>query len=192
MHIEYEAKFVDIDKDEMRERLKRIDARLVRPEYFQKRTNFHLPGDKRSDHAWIRVRDEGDKITLSLKKFDGDGMHDQKEICLTIDDFENATKFLSEIGCEEKAYQETKRELWVIDEVEVTVDTWPHLEPFVEIEGKNEESVRIVAGKLGFDFSEAVFGGVGVLYKMKYGVAIEEINHKTKRFVFDQENPFLK
>lgn len=33
MQIEYEAKFLDIDKDEVRERLRKAGAELVRPEY---------------------------------------------------------------------------------------------------------------------------------------------------------------
>lgn len=53
---------MDIDKDEMRERLRRAGAELVRPEYLQKRIPFDLPVEKRSKDSWLRVRDEGDEI----------------------------------------------------------------------------------------------------------------------------------
>ena len=61
MHIEYEATFTNVDKDEMRGKLRRAGAELIRPEYLQKRIPFHLPKEKRRDDAWLRVRDEGDR-----------------------------------------------------------------------------------------------------------------------------------
>lgn len=191
MNTEYEATFCDVNKDDVRKRLKAAGATLVRPEYLQKRIPFHLPKETRSNDAWLRVRDEGDKITLSLKKVDGDRIEDQKEICLAVDDFDNAVELLSLIGCEPKAYQETKRELWRLDGVDITIDEWPFLEPFVEVEGESEERVRAVSEKIGFDYSTALFCAVGLLYKMKYGIHPDEINN-VKKMVFDMENPFLR
>jgi hypothetical protein len=40
MNIEYEATFYPIDKDEMRGRLKKAGAKLIRPEFLQKRDVF--------------------------------------------------------------------------------------------------------------------------------------------------------
>jgi len=191
MNIEYEATFLDVNKDEMRKRLKDAGATLVRPEYLQKRIPFHLPGGKRSKDAWLRVRDEGDKITLSLKIIDGDKIEDQKEICLVVNDFDETVKLLESIGCEKKSYQETKRELWELDGVEITIDEWPFLEPFVEVEGHSEEEVKKVSEKIGFNYSEALFCAVGKLYKMKYGIHPDEIN-TIEKIVFNMKNPFLK
>lgn len=190
MEIEYEATFLDIDKDEVRRRLEKAGAQLIRPEYLQRRIPFHLPAEKRSKDAWVRVRDEGDKITLSLKVVDGDAITDRKELCVGVEDFDTTVKLLETLGCERKSYQETKRELWTIDSVEITLDEWPFLEPFVEIEGKSEEEVRTVAEMLGFDYSQAKFCAVGTLYEMKYGIHPDEIN-STEKIVFDMENPFM-
>src|SRR6266481_6264430 len=159
MDIEYEAKFLNINKDEMRQRLTKAGAKLIHPEYLQKRVPFHLPKEKRSKDAWLRVRDEGDKITLSLKMVDGEKIENQKEICLTINNFNNAVKLLDAIGCASKGYQETKRELWELDGVDITIDEWPFLEPFVEMEGSSEEAVIVASEKLGFIYSDAIFGG---------------------------------
>jgi hypothetical protein len=40
MEIEYEATFLNIDKNKIRQKLKSIGAELIKPEYLQK--NMHL------------------------------------------------------------------------------------------------------------------------------------------------------
>lgn len=190
MSIEYEATFLNVHKDDIRERLRKSGATLIRPEYLQKRIPFHLPKEKRSNDAWLRVRDEGDKITLSLKEISGDKIEDQKEICLEINDFDAAVQILESIGCEPKSYQESRRELWNLDGVDVTIDEWPFLEPFVEVEGKSEEKVKQASEKIGFDYRDALFCAVGKLYQLKYGIHPDQVNSATK-LVFEMENPFL-
>ncbi len=189
MDIEYEAKFLGIDKDDMRRRLTAAGGTCVKPEFLQKRIPFDLPGDRKSKDAWVRVRDEAGRITLSLKIVDGDRIEDQREIMLTVDNFDNAVAFLDAIGCVRKSYQETKRELWHLDGVEIMMDEWPFLDPFIEVEGPSESAVRAAAEKLGFRWEDAVFGAAGKLYFMKYGVYPDTVNRITK-IVFDMENPF--
>ena len=59
METEYEAKFLDVDKDEVRARLKAAGATLERPEFAQRRWVFDLPKELHSKHVFARVRDEG-------------------------------------------------------------------------------------------------------------------------------------
>lgn len=191
MQIEYEATFPNIDKDEIRKRLKKAEAKLVRPEFLQKRINYALPKGPEVIDGWLRVRDEGDKITMSHKVVDGDRIGDQKELCLEVDNFDQATEFLKGIGCRQKAYQETKRELWMLDDVEIAIDEWPFLEPFIEIEGRSEEQVKSASEKLGLDFNSAIFCAVDELYSRKYGVSRHIINN-TPKLIFEGKNPFEK
>lgn len=195
MHIEYEATFPDVDKDEIRERLKHAGATLVRPEFMQRRIVFNLPRGHEVYGAWMRVRDEGDKVTMSYKVVDNRetdrNIENQKEICLTISSFDDAILMLSAIGCERKAYQETKREIWELDGVEICLDEWPYLEPFVEVEGKSEQAVKDVCAKLGFNYSEALFCSVDTLYSKKYGFPEEVFNNQTPVVTFRDPNPFI-
>ncbi|MEK7074900.1 MAG: CYTH domain-containing protein, partial [Patescibacteria group bacterium] len=138
----------------------------------------------------LRVRDEGDKITMTLKVVDGDGIKNQKEILLSVDSFERSEEFLIMLGCEKKSYQESKRELWKLHNTEITIDEWPFLEPFVEIEGDSEKSVKEIARALSFDYNNALFGTVTILYSKKYGISEAVIGNETPQIIFGGENLF--
>ncbi len=190
MNIEYEATFPNIEKDDVRKRLRVAGAVLMRPEYLQRRIPFWLPNKENAENSWLRVRDEGDKVTLSLKTHDGESIENQKELCLEVNDFGDAVELLETIGCARKSYQETKRELWTLDGVEITIDEWPFLDPFVEVEGNGEVVVKNVSEKLGFDYGTALFCSVGSLYALKYGIHPDKIN-TLEKLVFGMPNPFV-
>ncbi len=191
MHIEYEATYLNIDIEDVRTRLNVSGATLVRPMFLQKRAVFFLPKGNEVQGGWLRVRDEGDKITMSLKVVDGTTISDQKEICLTVDSFTEACDMLTGIGCTQKAYQETRRELWMLDGVAITIDEWPFLEPFVEVEGESENAVREVSERIGFIYDNARFCHVGTLYGEKYGFHESVFNDETPLLTFAMDNPFM-
>lgn len=191
MYTEFEATFTNVKKDDVRNKFRKAGARLIKKEFLQKRIVFNLPKVHEINGGWLRVRDEGDKITMSIKIVDGNKIENQKETQLVIDSFDNAVSLLESIGCENKAYQETKRELWELDGVEITIDEWPFLEPFVEIEGISKKEVKSVANKLGFNYSTEVFEAVDELYSKKYGITKGRINNHTPKILFGMENPFL-
>src|SRR5258708_1330221 len=133
MYTEFEATFPNTKKSDARAKLKKAGAKLVRKEYLQKRCVFNLPSVHEIKGGWLRVRDEGDKITMSLKIVDGDKIENQKEIQLKIDNFNEGVALLEATGATKKAYQESRRELWELNGIEITIDEWPFLESFVEI-----------------------------------------------------------
>lgn len=164
---------------------------MVRPEFVQTRAVYNLPEGHEIKGGWVRIRNEGDKITLSLKVVDGQNIDDQKEVYLEVSDFTQADLLLTSLGCRKKAYQETKRELWKLDSVEITIDEWPFLEPFVEVEGPSEESVRSVSHRIGFDYEQAQFCAVDTLYQQKYNIPTDLINNHTPEIIFSGPNPFI-
>jgi len=191
MDTEYEATFPNINKGEIRLKLTKAGAKLVKPEYLMTRLVFDLLPSKRIPGAWLRVRQEGDKTTMSLKIIKGNKITDQQEICLEVDNFKRAVDFLETIGCPRKAYQESRRELWKLNQTEITIDEWPYLEPFVEIEGSSEKQVKRVSKILDFNYQQALFCSVDTLYHQKYGIPTNIINFQTPIIAFDQENPFI-
>jgi adenylate cyclase, class 2 len=189
METEYEAKFLNVDKDEVRARLKAAGATLERPEFPQRRWVFDLPAGRNSKHSFVRVRDEGGIMTLTLKKFAGTDVDHPQESETVVADFDAAVEIVTEIGCVKRSYQENNRELWTLGDVKITIDSWPFYEPFVEVEATSEEAVREASIKVGFDWSKALFCGVSKLFKMKYGDAwnIREM----PKLTFDMPNPFV-
>jgi len=193
MKIEYEATFKNIDKDEIRARLKAANAVMIYPEFLMTRYVWHFPKGHEVKGSSIRVRQEADKITMSVKIIaDNEHIEDQKETCITISSLEDAKEILDTIGCQKRAYQESKRELWQLDGADITIDEWPFLEPFVEIEASSEQAVKDIAKKLNFDYSQAIFGSVDFQYKAKYGISIKQIIAHTPHIIFDMKNPFVK
>lgn len=169
---EIEATFINIDKDQLRAQLKELGAKLLQPEILMRRTIFNI-----DDHSFVRVRDEGNRITMSYKRLDKLSLSGMKEICLDVNDYDDAINFVKVCGLNPKAVQETLREEWELDGVELDIDTWPWLPTFVEIEGPSEAAVKSVAEKLGLEIADALYGSVDEVYKIYYDVTNQDINY---------------
>jgi adenylate cyclase class 2 len=185
---EIEVKFLNIDIDAMREKLQNIGGVCEQPMRLMRRQVFHLVTP--SETAFVRVRDEGHKATMTFKRFEGDGLHAAKEAEVDVSDFQTAAKILEESGLKSKSYQETKRETWHVGEVEIMIDEWPWAPPFVEIEGPSEEAVRKVTSELGLDWKDAAFGGVAAVYKTLFpAITSDVIVNDLPRYNFDDPVP---
>lgn len=171
MNTEIEAKFLHVKHDDVREKLKRIGFVCVAPMRLMRRAIIDYP-DRRlqtqKPNSYIRVRDEGDRITLTYKKFDSLSIDGAKEIEVVTSSFNDTVRIFTAIGLAVGSLQESKRETWRRDMCEVVLDEWPWLDPYIEIEAASEEVVRSVAEELGFSWPEAVFGDVMVAYRDQY------------------------
>jgi adenylate cyclase class 2 len=142
------------------------------------RVTLHAPDDRRNIHEWWRVRDEGTgKVTMTWKRNDSDTVDGTRELEIEVSNFETAVQILLTTGLELVARQESYRETWVKDEVEVVIDEWPGLRPFIEIEGPGNHLVEAAAKALGFSMDQAIFGGVGKIYQMELGYVPEVVNN---------------
>lgn len=167
MQSEIEVKFLAIDQDEIRKKLKDLGGVCEQPMRLMRRAIIENDGMKAKD-GYLRVRDEGDKVTMTYKQFDSLSVDGAKEIEITVSDFESAVKLLTQIDLPYRSFQESKRETWKLEDVEVVLDEWPWLKPYLEIEGESEERLKIVATQLGFDWQNAVFGDVMAAYRAEY------------------------
>ena len=140
-----------------------------------RRKTFDFSSVAPDRNKWGRVRQESNKVTMTIKEIRGLGVNDTYELELMVNDFDIATAFFEECNIHEKAFQENMREMWNRNGVEVTIDTWPGLNPFIEIEGENEKTVIEVSNELGFDFKKAVFGSIDLVYEKELGISAQKI-----------------
>lgn len=177
MDHEFEAKCI-VSITGARRRLEHVGARCVQPERLFRRAVYDFPDgllDRRG--AWVRVRDEGDRITMSYKQAPpGAKIADCFETELMIDSYDNGVTFCEDLGMVRKSYQETKRESWKVSDAKFDIDTWPGIPTFIEVEAATEDTVRRYVEELGFAWSDALFGGVSVIYYRFLGLPEQEVN----------------
>jgi adenylate cyclase class 2 len=167
MKTEIEAKFLSVDLDEVRAKLTQLGAKCVKPMRLMRRVTIDGVDMKAKD-AFLRVRDEGDKVTLAYKQFDEASVSGTKEIEVEVENFEDTVHILEQSGLPHGSFQESKRENWELNGVEIMLDEWPWLDPYVEIEADEEGKVKDLAAKLGFNWQDAVFGDVMAAYRVQY------------------------
>ena len=170
MRTEIEVKFLDVDHDKVRAQLKELGGVCELPMRLMKRAIIDYPDHRlqTDKNAYIRVRDEGQKVTLTYKQFKGQAVDSAREIEAEVDSFEDTIKIFEAIGLKVRSFQESKRETWKLGKVEVVLDEWPWLKPYLEIEGESEAELRAAAQRLGFDWQDAVFGDVMAAYRIQY------------------------
>ena len=171
MKTEIEVKFLKQDHQKIRDLLTKLGAECVEPMRLMKRAIVDFP-DRRlqtgENGSFIRVRDEGDKVTLTYKQFNSLSVDGAKEIETQVDSFDDAVHIFTSIGLEVVSLQESKRETWKYKEFEIVLDEWPWLEPYIEIEAGSEEALKTFSNLLGLNWSDAVFGDVMVAYYAQY------------------------
>ncbi len=144
---EVEVKFLDIDPVALQKKLESIGARKV-GEFFYRRYVFDYPDLRlNTDGAWLRLRDEGDKVTLTYKKRKGKGSsHEENdqgmhEVEVEVNDFEKTRLLMLELGLVDKFYEENKRIRWEKDGIEFDIDTWPAIPTYLEIEATRWDEI---------------------------------------------------
>ena len=167
MQAEVEAKFLDANHDNIRARLQELGAVCRQPMRLMRRVIIETP-EMIAQKGFVRVRDEGDKVTMTYKQFDELTVDGAKEIEIIVSDFEQAVALLAMAGLPYKSLQESKRETWMLGTAEVVLDEWPWLAPYIEIEAVDEKTVRSIAIQLGYGWEDAVFGDVMAAYRSEY------------------------
>jgi adenylate cyclase class 2 len=188
---EFEAKFYPVDKDLYRQKLKSLGAKLIHPERKFRRALIDSRDYPQLKCTYVRVRDEGDCIRLSAKIHAraGGAVSDQKELDLTVSSYDKMVEMLQVMGFQIGNYQENLRETWEYKNAEIVIDTWPGLEPYIEIEAASENAVKDIALELGFNWTKKIITGVGKIYMDRYRLDSKITDEKLKHITFEN-NPF--
>ncbi len=167
MKTEYEVKFLNVNIDDMRARLHAINATLEKPMRLMRRVTIDKP-ELKDKNAFLRIRDEGNKVTITYKQFDSLSIDGAKEHEIIVNDFMKSIALFTAVGLPYGSFQESKRETWIFDGAEIVIDEWPWLSPYVEIESYNETHIKKIAKKLGFNWNDATFRDVMIAYRKQY------------------------
>lgn len=159
---EIEVKFLGVDKDKIEKDLKDLGAVFVgKFDYRLKPYDFPGLTMSKEKNAWVRLRDEGNRVTLSYKERLGVGENPlkdkgMKEIEVEVSDFDETSKLLEAIGLLPKVYEERKRTRYILNNIECDIDEWPLIPPYIELEGDTIEGIKEVSDKLGFEWEDHV------------------------------------
>lgn len=171
MHIEYEVRVLEIDVEQLEEKLKQAGA-VLQWDHLQRRYVYDfIP---KIEGKWIRLRTNGDTTTFTIKNIVSSEIDGTQELEIEVSDFEKTNMILNELGFVAKGYQENRRRQYLLDGVEVDIDSWPMIPTYLEVEGKSEEDVYHVLDKLGISKDQVTSRDVDGIYQ-DYGYHLNEI-----------------
>ena len=169
MNKEIEAKFLHVDFNDIRHRLTGLGAVLEQPMRLMRRALIDTPEMIAGGRdAFIRIRDEGNRVTVTFKEFKANTLDGAEEREIVVSNFDDALEIFAEAGLKYRSFQESKRETWRLGETEIVLDEWPWLDTYIEVEAPTEDLVKGVSKKLGFTWDQAIFGSVDRAYKEQY------------------------
>ncbi len=172
MDSEFEVRKLDVDKDKFISQIESLGATFVN-DYFQKRYIYDF--NPKIDNKWIRLRTDGFKTTLTIKEYQSAEVGGTKELEIEVSDLEKTNEILNQLGYFKRSVQENKRTRYMLNEVEIDIDTWPHLNTYVEFEGKSKEAVFALLKLLDISEDEVTTMDAQDIY-LANGYTLEDMN----------------
>ena len=111
---EYEYAFTNFDKEKIISKIKKLKG-VYKGTFLFRVQQFDIPYNSNlNPNLNIRVRDEGYRITMTVKipPLEGDNFDDEYEVI--IDNFDDGVNYLLSLGYIKQVYYEKIREIWKI------------------------------------------------------------------------------
>jgi adenylate cyclase class 2 len=164
---ETEAKFYVQNLRKIELRLQELKAQLIQPRIHETNLRFdNENNDLRSTYRVLRLR-QYEKARFTFKgpseEKEG-GILSRREIEFVVEDFESAKEFLEALGYRVVVFYEKFRATYDLNDTHIMLDELPYGE-FIEVEGKNVESIRSTADLLGLNWSVMVKAGYHALFE---------------------------
>lgn len=169
--IEYEARVLEINKEELEKKLNDLGAKKVADFNYRRRVYNFSPA---TDGKWIRLRTYGSKTTLTIKEIKNNKIDGTEETEIEVSNFEDTNTILNKLGYVSHTYQENKRTRYLLDGVEIDIDTWPYIPTYVEIEGKSTEDVENMIKRLNLNDYKVTSIDVQDVFRKFYKIDISK------------------
>ena len=112
---------------------------------------------------------------MTIKEITDKTIDGTKELEIEVSNFENTNKILNELGYIPRNYQENKRITYILDNVEIDIDTWPLIPTYVELEDNNKESIDELIKKLNISKDDITTFDVTSIYEEIYNIDVLKI-----------------
>ena len=173
MNTEIEVRILNIDKEDLISKLEHNNAKFI-GDWLQVRYVYDFkPVDP---NRWIRLRTNGITNTLTIKEVQDKTEHGTKELEIEVSSIEVTDKILEKLGYTKRSIQENKRIRYILNDVEIDIDTWPRLNTYVEFEADSLDKIKEVIKILEFDYKDAVTQDAQDIY-MSLGYTQEDLNN---------------
>ena len=173
MEKERELTVLDINVENFVKRLEDLGAEK-KGEFLQRRYVFDVKPV--NPKKWIRLRTNGTKSTLTIKEIkDKTAIDGTNELEIVVDNFDKTKEILNELGYESRNYQENYRRIYELSNTEISIDSWPLIPTYAEIEGKTNEDVENVLGLVNTENYKVTTLDVDSIYREIYDIEIKKI-----------------
>lgn len=119
-------------------------------------------------NKWIRLRKYNDKTELTIKhiiKKDNDFIEKVIENEIETNNFDKTNIILESLGITNRGYQEKTRFSYIYKDASIEIDFWPKLNPYIEIECDNTNTIDELINILELNNKEIVSFNTEKLYK---------------------------
>ena len=166
--MEYELRILEINEEEWIQFLESHGAEKIGSWYQRRKIYDFKPVEP---HKWLRLRTNGLETTLTIKEIvDKTKIGGVREVEIQVSDFDKTSDILEELGFFARSFQENKRIRYLYKDVEFDIDTWPLIPTYVEIEGKNKDSVEKILKEIPMKLENKTTLDVDSIYFEKYGI----------------------
>lgn len=141
----------NIQPDTIRQKLTSFGADCVYPLNRIQRYHFLIP---QKDFSYIRIQQEYGKITM--RYCESDQMKWEK-LQVFVDNADLLQKILIKCGCMEKSIHEFYRESWRYHNVDLCIERWPWLRPFLKIRWANHALIESFLELMGCHSCNVLF-----------------------------------
>lgn len=146
---EYEVKVLGISPLDIIQKLRKLGAEET-AEVLMRRYVFDF---SEGVIEWLRLRDDGNKVTLSYKHKEKGNIKVGRtiEIETEVVDFDKTALILKKLPFKAIYYQENRRHLFTIDGIEFSIDSWPKIAPYLEVESTSKARINQGLKLLGLE-----------------------------------------
>lgn len=182
MNKEIEARFLDVNKEELIRKLQEMDA-TDKGESLLSEIIFYDGENKwPSEGRFVRIRSSKNGTTVTYKHNQAQTIDSATEVEFSTSEPRQVENFLEHIGLTAFRHQEKKRHTFIKHGVTIDIDTWPNIPTYVEFEGPSEKDIEAVAKMSGFTWADAVFDDARKIIESRYNIPVGTY----KWFTFDK------